>query len=120
PREFGGYNAFVAKMASKNVMNHYHGSCGHGYRNPLLKLVICADLACSVLAEHVAVALRGRWLGEIGRVGSRKAFLEPLLQRRIKPALFGILAGSGLRTGATHRHLLAARDPSIWQPPQSC
>src|SRR5437879_1960479 len=47
----------------------------------------------------VAVPLRGRWLGDIDRVGPRKGLFQALLQGVVEPALFLAIGQAGIDWG---------------------
>src|SRR6266550_7707709 len=78
-------------MASKNIMNHYRRSVRRLALNPLLTHAYVGDRTLAgwalVLALEVKVAFRGRRLGDIDRIRSRKGLLQPLVQCLVQPAL---------------------------------
>src|SRR5713226_9264465 len=100
-----GYNTLGAKMASKNIMNHYRRSVLQLALNPLLTHAYVGNRTLAgralALALEVKVAFRGRRLGDIDRVRSRKGLLQPLVQCLIEQTLlraFGVF-GDGAWSG---------------------
>src|SRR6185295_3868211 len=71
-----------------------------------------------VPALDVLVPLRGRWLGDIDRVGRRKGLFQALLQGGVEPALFLAFGQAGIDWGnyarSDHGNVL----PSGMAPPK--
>src|SRR5207237_6295584 len=51
----------------------------------------------------VVVPLRGRWLGDIDRVGRRKGLFQALLQGVVEPAFFLAIGQGGIDRGSYAR-----------------
>src|SRR3979409_2649283 len=127
-----GYNAFGAKMASKNMMNRYHRAIRRLALNLLLTQALCRQpdtglTAASALSLDVKVAPRGRRLGDIDRIGSRKglfqALLERFLQRAVHSSLLGVFRVLGVGAWCGHGCPPGRWPPfrgAIWRMAQPC
>src|SRR5260370_27692313 len=81
----------------------------------------------SVVPLDVMIALCGRRLGDIDRVGARKSLLQPLLQGRIETALFTLFEVFGgfevLSVSGSGHGCLSVATPiraAIWRMAQPC
>src|SRR6266850_6255283 len=103
-----GYNPSAAKMASKNMMNHYGHKRPFSYIKPCFYLIFPEidnptpkPLAA---AFEVVVALRGRRLGDIDRIGRRKGLFQTFVQGVVETPFFLAIAGAGVGFGTRSGH----------------